>query len=43
LEPDEETRRVIEEHNVLDIKVYEAALEQFDLQKQAMILAESIQ
>lgn len=42
-EPDEETRRAIEDHNLLDIKVYEAALEQFELQKEAMVLAESIQ
>jgi len=42
-DPDEETRRAIEEHNQLDIKVYEAALEQFELQKEAMLLAESIQ
>jgi len=36
--PDDDTRKAIEEHNQLDIKVYEAALQHFQLQKQAMIL-----
>jgi hypothetical protein len=35
-EPDEETRAAIERHNQLDRKVYEAALQQFELQKMAM-------
>ena len=39
--PDDETRRVIEEHNLLDIKVYEAALQHFELQKLAMVLNDS--
>ena len=34
--PDEETRKVILEHNLLDMKVYQAALEHFELQKRAM-------
>ena len=34
--PDDETRKIIEEHNWMDIKVYEAALEHFELQKRAM-------
>jgi len=34
--PDEETRRVIEEHNQLDMKLYEAALEHFEVLKQAI-------
>ena len=42
-EPDEETRLAIEKHNQLDIRVYEAALEQFELQKQAMQLEENIE
>lgn len=40
-EPDEETRKAIEEHNLLDIKVYEAALQHFELQKEAMALNDS--
>lgn len=39
--PDDETRRAIEEHNLLDIKVYEAALQHFELQKEAMALNDS--
>mmetsp|Transcript_5215 Transcript_5215/g.7716 ORF Transcript_5215/g.7716 Transcript_5215/m.7716 type:complete len:537 (-) Transcript_5215:183-1793(-) len=35
-QPDEETRRVIEQHNMLDKKVYEAALDHFELQKLAV-------
>ena len=35
-EPDEETRRVIEEHNRLDIRLYEAALQHFELQLMAV-------
>ncbi len=34
--PDDETRKIIEEHNKLDIEVYEAALEHFEMQKRAM-------
>jgi hypothetical protein len=34
--PDETTRKVIEEHNQLDLKLYEAAVEYFQLQKQAI-------
>jgi len=34
--PDEETRKAIVEHNQLDIKVYEAATEHFELQLKAM-------
>ena len=37
-EPDEETRKAIEEHNQLDIMVYEAALQHFELQKLAMVM-----
>ena len=33
---DEETRRAIDRHNVLDKKVYEAALDHFELQKLAV-------
>lgn len=33
--PDEETRKVIEEHNQLDIKLYEATLEHFQVQWEA--------
>jgi hypothetical protein len=35
--PDDETRKLIEEHNQIDMKVYEAALAHFELQKLAMI------
>lgn len=42
-EPDEETRRAIEEHNQLDMRVYEAALAHFELQKEAMLLAQRMQ
>jgi hypothetical protein len=34
--PDEETRKVIEDHNQLDLKLYAAALELFEYQKKAM-------
>lgn len=34
--PDEATRKVIEEHNQLDLKLYEAAVEYFELQKRAI-------
>eukprot|EP00980_Cylindrotheca_fusiformis_P015613 scaffold4481_cov121-Cylindrotheca_fusiformis.AAC.9 len=34
--PDEATRKVIEEHNRLDLKLYEAAVEYFQLQKRAI-------
>lgn len=34
--PDEATRNAILEHNAMDVKVYEAALQQFQLQKQAL-------
>ena len=37
-EPDDETRKAIEEHNQLDIMVYEAALQHFELQKLAMVM-----
>jgi hypothetical protein len=33
--PDEETRRLIEAHNQMDLKLYAAAVEHFELQKQA--------
>ena len=33
--PDEETRKAIEKHNQLDLKVYEAAVQYFGLQKRA--------
>jgi hypothetical protein len=36
--PDEETRAAIIAHNQLDVKVYEAAVEQFELQKLALEL-----
>ena len=36
--PDPETRRAIEEHNQLDIKVYEAALQHFEMQIEAYSL-----
>jgi len=35
--PDAETRKLIEEHNQIDMKVYEAALAHFELQKLAMV------
>jgi hypothetical protein len=38
--PDEETRKLIEEHNQMDLKLYAAAVEHFELQKQALGLAE---
>ncbi|KAG7369293.1 sulfotransferase family protein [Nitzschia inconspicua] len=34
--PDEETRRAILAHNAMDMKLYEAAVEYFELQKRAM-------
>ena len=34
--PDEETRKAIERHNELDMKLYEAAVQHFHLQLQAM-------
>lgn len=34
--PDEETRKVIIEHNQLDMKLYEAALEHFEVLKNAI-------
>jgi len=37
-EPDEETTRVILEHNQADLKLYEAAVQHFDLQKRALNL-----
>ena len=37
--PDEETRKVIEDHNQLDIMVYEAALQHFQLQKLAVVFS----
>jgi len=41
--PDEETRRAIENHNRLDIKVYQAALDRFELQKTAMRLGDNLE
>lgn len=38
--PDEETRQAILDHNQMDLKVYEAAVERFKLQKQAFGWAE---
>ena len=35
-QPDDATREVIEAHNQLDMRVYDAALEHFELQKQAL-------
>jgi hypothetical protein len=40
--PDEATRKAIEEHNQLDLKLYEAAVQYFDLQKRAMGLGDSV-
>jgi hypothetical protein len=34
--PDEETRKAIEAHNQLDMKLYEAAVQHFELQKRAL-------
>ena len=34
--PDEETRQLILEHNALDMELYQAAVEQFELQQQAL-------
>ncbi|KAL3940298.1 MAG: hypothetical protein SGARI_001022, partial [Bacillariaceae sp.] len=34
--PDEATRQAIEAHNQMDIKLYEAAAEYFELQKRAL-------
>jgi len=42
-EPDDETWKIIEEHNKLDMQVYEAALEIFELQKRAVLLDENIE
>jgi hypothetical protein len=38
--PDEETRKAIEAHNQLDLRLYEAAVQYFELQKQAMATEE---
>jgi len=38
--PDEETWKLIEEHNQLDMAVYEAALEHFEVQKKAMSMTD---
>jgi hypothetical protein len=35
-EPDEETRQAILRHNQLDVRLYEAAVEHFELQKRAL-------
>jgi hypothetical protein len=40
--PDEETRRAIEAHNQLDLKLYEAAVQYFELQKRAFEENESL-
>jgi hypothetical protein len=40
--PDEETRRAILKHNQLDLKLYEAAVEHFDMQNQALELRKSM-
>ena len=40
--PDEETRKVILEHNQLDLKLYAAAVEYFQLQKQAIGYKETL-
>jgi len=37
-EPDEETARIIRQHNAADLKLYEAALRHFELQRQALDL-----
>lgn len=34
--PDEETRKVIEEHNKIDIELYEFAVQQFEYQRLAL-------
>jgi hypothetical protein len=34
--PDEETTRIIEEHNLQDMKLYEAAVQHFELQRRAL-------
>lgn len=41
--PDAETRKAIEDHNRLDILVYEAALARFELQKKAIRLEENLE
>ena len=38
--PDEETRKLIEKHNQMDLKLYAAAVEHFELQKRALGVAE---
>ena len=38
--PDEATRKAIEAHNQMDLKLYEAAVQYFELQKQAMGMGE---
>jgi hypothetical protein len=39
--PDDETRKMIEEHNALDMKLYEAAVEHFELQRRALAMGET--
>jgi hypothetical protein len=39
--PDDETRKMIEEHNALDMKLYEAAVEHFELQQRALAMGET--
>lgn len=39
--PDEETRQAILEHNQLDLKIYEAAVKQFERQKRALGMEDS--
>jgi hypothetical protein len=34
--PDEETARVILEHNAMDLQLYEAAVAQFEMQRRAL-------
>jgi hypothetical protein len=38
--PDEETRQAIIDHNHLDVQLYEAAVQHFELQKRALGWAE---
>eukprot|EP00538_Stauroneis_constricta_P008921 CAMPEP_0119558550 /NCGR_PEP_ID=MMETSP1352-20130426/10858_1 /TAXON_ID=265584 /ORGANISM="Stauroneis constricta, Strain CCMP1120" /LENGTH=391 /DNA_ID=CAMNT_0007605937 /DNA_START=36 /DNA_END=1211 /DNA_ORIENTATION=- len=39
--PDKETQNIIEKHNQMDIKLYEAAVKQFQLQKKALGMDEN--
>ena len=39
-QPDEATRKIILKHNMLDLKIYEAAVKRFNMQSQALGLSQ---